>query len=594
MRVLGLHFRLAGLLLMISWCLPGAAQILGIAQQTNSSPQNAPSAPKDPRGRGTPQSAVLNFVRYAQRGDYETAAKYLQLSTPKQNQQGEELARELLTLINTSLHGSIGILSNEPEGSRTDSDEPNLEVAGRFVVEKQEVPFLLARVYREDTGSIWLVSSQTLEQIPGLYQQVGTPELDRYFPGFLKETTFLGVPAGQWLTWLLSIPFSWLLAWGVVRVSQRIWRRRRTTLESRESQNEIALPVDLMLAMLVNGVLVFFVIGMPVFYRVYYFRVLAMLFVICAAWLAVRISDLLYEHAKARSLGSESRSILQLLYRSSHVVILIVTILLCLSMLGFDTKTMLAGLGIGGIALALAAQKTLENLIGGVTLVMDKAASVGDICIISNRTVTVREIGLRSILATTLEGSEITFPNGMLAQANIENLSRQSRFLIAATLSLSHECSLAQLQCLVARVRDLLYSHARVFPETARFRLSGVTGVAYQIELFAYVKSSNGAEFAAVREDVLFRIVEIIESAGATWAIPAQTTYLSQEALVDEKKVAEAEETVRKWQSSNEIPFPDFSPAHIAEVRGTIAYPPDRSVLRQSPAPIRGPLKDVV
>jgi MscS family membrane protein len=456
------------------------------------------------------------------------------------------------------------------------------------------VPFLLARISRKDTGPIWLVSSQTLDQIPSLYQEVGTPQLVRYFPRFLADTTFLGVPVGQWLAWLLSVPFSLSLAWTLVKASHWLWRMRGPALASRAARNQMALPVGLIIAILCNAILVFFFIGMPGFYRVYYVRMLAILLIICAAWLSINAADLLYNHERLHSLRRDSRSVLQLLYRVNHVAILIIAALICLSVLGFDTKTMLAGLGIGGIALALAAQKTLENLIGGVILVMDKAVSVGDDCVISNRTVTVREIGLRSILATTREGTEITFPNGMLAQANIENLSRQSKFLVSATLSLGHETSPAQLQCVVAGVRDMLYSHARILQETARFRLSGLTGSGYQIELFAHVRAGTTAEFAAIQEDILFRVLEIIESTGAPWAIPAQTTYLSKEQLVDEKKAAEAEETVRHWQNANEVPFLDFSPAHIAEVRGTLAFPPDGSVLRQAPTPVQGPVKETV
>lgn len=593
MRTL-VHLGLSWAMLVMLLRLPSIAQIPMALLQSAPPSQSVPSAPKDPRGRETPQSAVLNFVKYAQRGDYATAAKYLQFSTSKQSQQSEELARELLTLINSSFRGSIATLSNVPAGSGVDSDDPNVEIAGKFVVHGREIPFLLARVYRADTGPIWLVSSQTMEQLPGLYQQVGSPQLDRYFPAFLAETTFLGVPVGQWLLWLLSIPFSLFLAWVLVRVSERLWRMRTTGLVNRGVKKHVTRPLGLILAVLLNGTLVFFFIGMPIFYRVYYFRTLAILLTICTARLTVKIADQLYEHERTQSLGRISQSALQLLYRVNHAVILVLAAMLCLTLLGFDTKTMLEGLGIGGIALALGAQKTLENLIGGITLVADKAVSVGDDCVISDRIVTVRQIGLRSILTTTREGTEMRFPNGMLAQTNIENLSRQGKFLVATDLFLSYESSLAQLQIVVAKVRDMLYSHSRVLQETARFRLSGLAASGYQIELFAYVNSKDRAEFSAVQEDIFFRIVEIIESAGAPWAIPAQTTYLSHEQLVDEKKVAEAEETVEGWRSANQIPFPDFSPAHIAEVRGTLAYPPDRSVLQEGATEPQRSFKEAV
>jgi MscS family membrane protein len=554
------------------------AQISALPNAAASQSQLLLPAAKDPRGRETPQSAVLNFVKYAQRGDYDTAAKYLQLVTPKQNQQAEDTARQLIALINTTLHGSIGMLSNKSEGSISDADDPNIEVVGRFVVADQTVPFLLIRIIRKDVGPIWLVSSQTVEQVPSLYQRVGSPLLAEYFPAFLTKNTLLGVPLGQWLTWILSIPLSLLVGSAVIRLATWAWALLRHSPASRIEPRLLGNPLTLILAVLINARLVFSV-GMPVFYRIYYFRILTIVLTISGAWLSVRIADQVFERARRGKLRRESQSILQLVHRFNNVVIFIIALLLIITILGFDTKTMLAGLGIGGIALALAAQKTLENLIGGITLVMDETASVGDDCFISGRLVTVQDIGLRSIRVVTQEGTEVSYPNSMLSQTSIENVSRRKRFLVSTSLFLSYECSVAQLQLVIARVRDVLYSHTRIEPETAKFRMSGLTTTGFQIDLFAYVLTTGGAEFAAIQEDIFFRVVNVVESAGAAWA-PSQVAHLSDEQSIDEKKVAEAEDTIRSWQDSNQFPFPDFSPAHIAEVRGTLAYPPERSALR--------------
>jgi MscS family membrane protein len=176
-------------------------------------------------------------------------------------------------------------------------------------------------------------------------------------------------------------------------------------------------------------------------------------------------------------------------------------------------------------------------------------------------------------VATTREGTEISFPNGMLVQSSIENLSRRSKFLIFTTLSLSSQCSLGQLQCLIARVREMLYAHARVEQETARFRLAELRGSAYHVELFAYIRSRTAAEFAAIQEDILFRIGKMVEAAGVAWAVPSQLSYRSTKPLVNSERAAEAERTVQRWQDNNENPFPDFPADRIAELRGSLPYP---------------------
>jgi MscS family membrane protein len=197
--------------------------------------------------------------------------------------------------------------------------------------------------------------------------------------------------------------------------------------------------------------------------------------------------------------------------------------------------------------------------------------------LISGRYVTIQNVGLRSTAAMTREGTDISFPNGMLVQNSIENLSRRNRFLILTTLGLSSRCSLEQVQYVIARVREMLYSHSRVEQRTARFRMTGVQGLAYNVELFAYVLTGNYADFAAIQEDIFFRITRIVESAGASWAIPGQLSFPTPNQLIDEDKAASAQRVVQEWQDKRESPFPDFSDDRIAHLRGSISYPPHSS-----------------
>ena len=573
--MLGLK-RIYLLLLAVLSCCLSMAQVPVLSKPAET-PQSSAEV-QDPRERGTPRSSLLNYVKYAQRGDYETAAKYLQLTTPKDTQQGPELARQLLVLINTSFHGSIANLSNAPRGNLGDSDDPNLEVAGTLVVESHSVPLFLARISRNDVGQIWLVSSQTLSQVPFLYQRAGSPRLAEYFPSSLIRNSFLGVPLGQWLSWIIAIPLSAFIAWALIKLGRICWTLRRHSTARPPDSHPVGEPLMVVLTILIDALVVLF-IGMPLFYRVYYFRTLKVLLTISGAWLCGRFADMVYAHM--HFVRNESRSLLQLVHHVNKAVIVVISSLIIITILGFDTKTMLAGLGIGGIAFALAAQKTLENLIGGITLVMDQTASVGEECVISGRSVTVQEIGLRSIKVLTREGTQIAFPNGMLSQTTIENVSRRTRFLSSARLTFSYECSLAQLQLVIARVREFLYSHARVEAPTASFRMIGFSQTGYQVELSAYLRCGDGAEFTAIQEDIFLHVIEIMDTAGAVWAMPSQAIYLSKEHLIDERKMAEAEQTVRNWQTSNQVPFPDLSPDQIAALRDRVPYPSEQSVLHQ-------------
>jgi MscS family membrane protein len=208
-------------------------------------------------------------------------------------------------LINTSFHGSMPTLSNAPQGDLEDTEDPNLDIAGRFEVEDQDVPLPLTRVTRNDIGPIWLISSQTLSQVPGLYQRVGSPRLAQYFPDVLMSNSLLGIPVGQWLAWFLAIPVSMLIAWVLVWLGTLVWERFRYSPETPIQSHPLRTPVISVLGIVIDALIVFSV-GMPLFYRVYYFPILQILFAVSTAWLLARMTDLAYTHARRRTLRRES------------------------------------------------------------------------------------------------------------------------------------------------------------------------------------------------------------------------------------------------------------------------------------------------
>ena len=562
----------AVLLFFSATCTP---QIPGLRSTSTTPPPTQPSLPAaDTLHRETPRGTVLNFLKYAHRGDYATAARYLQVS-PKSTADPQALARQLLTLMDTSLHASISLVSDSPEGSLDDLSDPNTEVIGQFVVQDRVESFALSRVPQKGSTPVWLVSKATLDDVPRLFELAGAPAIDQYLPDLLSEYLFLGVPIGRWLAILLSIAVCLSIGWGVVRLTNLAlkYRHPETIPPHLHNWRVVRKPAALVIAIVLHAICVYW-IGLPILYRMYYFRTLEILLTICVAWLIGAMLDANKQRILAS--GREKReaiSLVQLLSGIGKAALIIIASLTILGVLGFDTKTMVAGLGIGGLALALGAQKTLENLISGITLVADDVFAIGDECVIDGRNVTVQEIGLRSLIVRAREGTQMSFPNGMLAQVGIENVSRRNRFLLWTTLVISYETSLTQVHCVIARAREMLYSHCRIEQESARFRLTSMTSVGYEVELFAFVQSTNGAEMAAIREDVFFRIADIAEAEGAVWAIPSQLTFLSRKQQVDAKKEADAEHTVQVWKGENENPFPDVSAQRLAQLRGTIAYP---------------------
>ena len=520
-----------------------------------------PTTPIDPLGRTTPRGAVMGLLKCTETEDYETAARYLQ-PTPGQDTNLVQRARELYAL-HGRFKGSIGLLSDDPNGSVEPGLPPGEVRAGVLAVGGATLDVILVRVNDPESGNIWLISKETVANIPTLYAQMKTeaPALaDRIVPAALTGRRLLRMSLAQWLEWLLSIPISWLLAWllaFLLSVPERI-RHKLQKLPFRPVwETRHGMPLQCILAILLHAVFVY-VLGPPLLYRVYYFRFLATLLMGCFLWLLSTITDRSFEHAvnRTRTQHGGGESILIVMQRLTRIVLLIIASVAGLGLFGINVKTTLAGLGIGGLAIALAAQKTLENLIGGVSLLMDKAIRVGDFCQIGDQLGTVEDIGLRSLKLRTLDQNLSVVPNGSLAQMQFQNMARRSKLLINQTFSLRIETQAEQLRFVVDRVQSMLDQHPAMEAGSCRVRVMSFVGAAYQMELFAYGKTGDWAQFTAIRQDVILKIAEIVEASGTRFAAPTQLTYLSRDKGIDAEKAQDIVGRVTELRARDVVKFP--------------------------------------
>ena len=249
-------------------------------------------------------------------------------------------------------------------------------------------------------------------------------------------------------------------------------------------------------------------------------------------------------------------SILIVMQRLTHIVLVIIALLVALALFGLNVTTTLAGLGIGGLAIALAAQKSLENLIGGVSLLMDKAVQVGDFCQIGNQLGTVEDIGLRSLKLRTLDQNLSIVPNGSLAQMQFQNMARRRKLLINQTFALRIETEVEQLRFVLDSVQSMLDQHPAIERETCRVRVTSFVGAAFQLELFAYGQIGDWKQFTTIRQDVILKIAEIVEASGTRFAAPTQLAYLSRDTGLDAEKTKNAVRRVTEPRASDVFRFP--------------------------------------
>jgi MscS family membrane protein len=202
--------------------------------------------------------------------------------------------------------------------------------------------------------------------------------------------------------------------------------------------------------------------------------------------------------------------------------------LIVLQNLGVDLTAVFAGIGVGGLAIAFASQKAVENLIGGLSLILDNPIKVGDNCRFENQSGTVEEIGIRSTRIRTQERTLITIPNASFAQTKIENFSRRDNIFFNKKLGLLYETTPSQIRQVVQTVTQLLKSHPMLNPETVSVRFINFGQCSLDIEVLANVQTTEWSKYLAVQEELLLKMMELILQAGTKLTLPSSSVYLGR------------------------------------------------------------------
>lgn len=334
-------------------------------------------------------------------------------------------ARQLKITLERSLWIDLDDLSPSPQGRAEDGLPSYRDRIGRIEVGEETVDILLQRVPGEG-ARIWKFSNASVRRIPELYAAYGYGPIGEHLSRAMPEYELLGLQSWQWAMVLalllagyaLGLALTWPFA---------VLLRRRGTRRSLQLAAVLTGPVRLLI------VLFFFRSWFDLVHPSVTARALAQgktLVILAFTWLLFRAVDLMCVEAAER-LRARGSSMAEVFLRPAGTAAKIVLVVLALSLwaenLGFSATTLVAGLGIGGLAVALAAQKTLENLIGAITLYSSAPVRVGDFCRFGGKIGTVEEIGLRATRIRTLDRTTVHVPNGAFADMQLENFAARDR-----------------------------------------------------------------------------------------------------------------------------------------------------------------------
>jgi MscS family membrane protein len=371
---------------------------------------------------------------------------------------------------------------------------------------------------------------------------------------------------------------SLLTSWVVLAVARMLVRR--TEAHHDDAIVELAVgPVRLML-----GVAAFTAglqgLWLPVNVHGFFTSMARGVFIVAVTWLVVRIVAVISRVLQLRMAQRGDRvgiSAVPLIRRVVSALIVLLGGIVIVGTFGVNVTGLVAGLGVGGLAVALAAQKSLENLFGGLTLIVDQPVHVGDFCRFGDRVGTVEDIGLRSTRIRTLDRTLVTIPNSEFSSMQIENFARRDRIWLATTIGVRYETTPDQLRFLLISLKRMLLAHPMIDPDPARVRFSGFGASSLDIDIFAYVRTTDINEFYAVREDVFLRIMEVVGDAGTGFAFPSQTIYAAADTGVDTERGSAAAAQVAQWRGAGELSMPNPSPRVVDEIADTLDYPPKGS-----------------
>ncbi len=226
--------------------------------------------------------------------------------------------------------------------------------------------------------------------------------------------------------------------------------------------------------------------------------------------------------------------------------------------MGISVTPLIAGLGVSGLAVALAAQHTIENFIAGLVLFADKPVRIGDTCQFGEHRGTVEQIGLRSTRIRGIDRTVISIPNSEFAKLRLINFTRRDKILLRTQLGLRYETTGDQLRHVLAGLRAMLAEHSRIDDESIRVRFIGYGAYSLDIEVHALARTSDWPTFLAIQEDVLLRVMDVVNDSGCGFAFPSQTHYVATDTGVDAEVRERAEEKVRSLRASGGLKLAGF------------------------------------
>lgn len=472
----------------------------------------------EPAAEDSPRASVNRFLQLSRKGQWAEASRYLEMSRG-QEKRSEELTERLYVVLSRGLVLETAELSAAPEGRKDDGLAPNIEELGRLgnTSEPKTPVRLVRREPKDGEDGKWLFSAATVGHVDAWYNALG----DMWIRRFLPPIFFVEVWRGFLVHQLITLPVVALLAFAIGALIARLLEKAFAYVVRNERWRNYVLATARPAGLLISLALAHLVLRRLGFYLTA-FVVLARLrdaiIVIAIAWAVLRVGLKFAAHLRERKDIRDRagrRTLVELGSQTARFILIVVAFLWVLNSLGFAVGSLLTGLGIGGVAFALAAQKTVEHLFGSVSILADQPFRVDEMIRVDGIEGIVERIGLRSTRIRTVDRTLVVIPNGKLADMRIEAFGPRDRMRIQIKAEIDGSCEPDRIGSTMAAIRERIVSDDNLRNEGIIVHLPNFVRSGVELEVICYSTHVMPIdEFAGIRQALILDVFRIFNDRG--------------------------------------------------------------------------------
>lgn len=471
----------------------------------------------------TPRDAAASLVDYQQAETMDLALAATCLDVPAALEpKRTELAQKLKQILDArGLYVPTGELTTDP-------DHKDSSGAHRLIVIAE-----LPQIYLERKQGQWLYSRDTIKAIPELHRKTFSPVqrwLIDVLPDVFQSEVF-GLKLWQYVYFVLLV----LASLGVGQLSQSLLSRQVVRVARR-----LGLRADRLMIRRIRGPLTWFATGLV--FRVgitdlqlgvsasFFLKFLATsVLSLSVVIIVTRIIDVVADLFEKRAALTESKlddQVIPLLTRAIKSGVWALGVVFILQNLGVEVTALLAGVSVGGVAVALAAQDTISNLFGSLTIFTDRPFQIGDWVIIDGSTEgVVEEVGFRSTRIRTFGKSVISVPNAKVANSTVDNMGQRTHRRLRLDFGLRYDTTPAQMRAFLAQVEQMLRARDTIWKETVEVRFTNFGDSALEVMVYTFFDVPDWSTELSEKQEVLLRIMEIAQEVGVDFAFPSVSLY---------------------------------------------------------------------